>query len=98
MLKRIFSFGLIAVTAVSLVGCDENFDVTAGNPPAPESAKSADWNAYRNCRERLQYAKDMGEIDAARLADRVRTECENGFTPEPRDAGGPAITNSAGTR
>jgi hypothetical protein len=95
MLKRFatISIGLLALT---ITGCD--LDPMAGTPTPPESAKSADWNAYRNCRERLSYAQTNGEIDADRLAERIRIECENGFAPVPVDAGGPSLlTQEAGT-
>jgi hypothetical protein len=96
MLSKIVTLS-IGFVSLAIVGCEE-VDIMAGNPAPPESAKSADWNAYRNCRERLQYAKQMGEISADRLQERIKSECENGFTPSPVDAGGPAITQGAGTR
>lgn len=97
MLKRIVKLSTITSLSLMAFGCEE-YDPMAGTPDAPEHAQTTEWQQYRNCRERLQYSKDQGEISAERLAEKVRIECENGFKPEPNPGTGNVAAQGTGTR
>jgi hypothetical protein len=97
MLKRIVTLSIVAPLTFMAFGCEE-YDPMAGTPDAPKHAQTTEWQQYRNCRERLQYAKDKGEISAQTLADNIRVECENGFKPAPNPGPGNVAAEGTGTR